>query len=221
MPFRVNDESALDIYLDARERRHFVGRLRRFPDGTYEFEYDDAYQLQPFAISIGPGLPVTQKLHKSTNLFPEFLDRLPSRQNAAYLDYCHAVGISPDETDEMILLAKLGKGGPSKFTVETVFIENFENIAQRLKELIAGSGLSQDDVMNSLDMPRTTFQRVIKGKSKDVLLMRLLDLYLSNEELYIDLLQFTGARLLDAKRRQLASFLVRRAQASGRKARLN
>ena len=49
------------------------------------------------------------------------MDRIPSKENPAYPDYCKSQGISVNETNPIILLIAIGKRGPSTFIFEPVF----------------------------------------------------------------------------------------------------
>jgi hypothetical protein len=72
------------------------------------------------SIPLGPDLPLTKKKFSATDLFPSFLDRIPSSANPAYSEYCSMVGIDPTETDLLVLVATLGQKGPSSFIFSPV-----------------------------------------------------------------------------------------------------
>lgn len=105
---------AVDVYLQKRKTREYVGRLAR-ENGRFIFTYEDAYLYRDRSISLGPDLPLTQKKFISETLFPSFEDRIPSAKNPAYPEYCEMVGISPTEKDPLTLVATLGQKGPSSF----------------------------------------------------------------------------------------------------------
>ena len=102
---------ALDIYLERQKTRHYVGRLSWY-NKKFIFEYNTAYIYSESSIAIGPDLPLKKARHVSLKLFPSFLDRIPSRQNPAYKEYCQLVGISPLEQNIFVLLSTLGKKSP-------------------------------------------------------------------------------------------------------------
>lgn len=116
--------SKLFVYLETKKGRIFVGTLER-EDDKYSFEYDKKYFYSENPIQIGPGLSLEKRKYYSKELFDIFLDRIPSRRNAAYGDYCKQVGIDFDESDKMILLATLGAKGPSSFVIEKEVISDF------------------------------------------------------------------------------------------------
>jgi len=106
--------NAVDIYLVKRKSRQYVGRLSK-DNANFIFIYDDNYLYKSRSIALGPDLPLTKKKFESKTLFPSFLDRLPSKQNPAYEEYCKMVGIDPSEKDQITLIATLGRKGPSSF----------------------------------------------------------------------------------------------------------
>ena len=87
---------AVDVYLEKRGTRHYVGRLSK-SNRHFVFEYDEAYRYSDNPLPIGPDLPIDKKTHSSLKLFPSFEDRIPSKQNPAYKEYCQSVGISSSE----------------------------------------------------------------------------------------------------------------------------
>ncbi len=109
------------VYLERRKTKQYVGHLQRVSEnkkGPYEFEYDLPYLLHKNAIPLGPEFPLTQQKFKSERLFQTFEDRIPSRKNPAFVEYCAEFGIDPKETDPMILLPTIGKRGASSFIFE-------------------------------------------------------------------------------------------------------
>lgn len=105
---------AIDVYLEKRKAREYVGNLSH-EGRNFIFTYSDSYLYQDRSIPIGPDLPLTKKKHTSNTLFPSFEDRIPSTQNPAYQEYCKMVGIDPNEKDLLTLVATLGQKGPSSF----------------------------------------------------------------------------------------------------------
>jgi len=108
------------IYAEFKKSRLFVGVLTREEEG-YKFEYDTAYLHEKNAISVGPELPLTRKVFFSETLFNSFVDRIPSKRNPAYNEYCAHVGIDPDESNKLILLSTIGHRGASSFIFEPLF----------------------------------------------------------------------------------------------------
>jgi HipA-like protein len=204
--YKVN-ASAIDVYLERRERKQYVGRLTRRPDQKFHFAYDEAYQRMENSISIGPSLPLVKKEYLSMNLFPEFLDRLPSPQNPAYEDYCASVGISVEEDDLMVLLLKLGKRGPSSFILEAVVEDDPAVIVNNIRGFLEENSFSQQDFANLLDIPITSLSRLLTGTSLDRTLLRLIDLYLSSPQLLGELFSYTQRKLTEKKRARMYRYL--------------
>lgn len=121
----------INVFLERRRTRMFVGCLNK-EKGEFVFKYDPRYLRAKHVIPLGPELPLTKREFYSTTLFPSFEDRIPSRHNPAYVEYCEATGISPQENDPFILLSTIGKRGPSSFIFEPVYDRAFS-----LKDIIA------------------------------------------------------------------------------------
>lgn len=116
-----SEVSAVEVFLERRKSREKIGVLSRIKiDGKnhYEFIYNDEYLLKQKSIPLGPEFPLTQNKFLSRKLFPSFEDRIPSRKNPAYAEYCKSVGISVEETNPMVLLTTIGRKGPSSFVFE-------------------------------------------------------------------------------------------------------
>ena len=99
---------ALNIFLRKPKTRMHVGVLKR-TQNEYIFTYENQYFKAKNIIPLGPEFPLTKKQFRSKNLFPSFEDRIPSRQNPAYPEYCLAMGIDPEESDLIILLSTIGR----------------------------------------------------------------------------------------------------------------
>ena len=102
---------SLDIFLERRKTRRRVGSLKR-EAGGFTFTYDEEYLRAKNAIPLGPEFPLTKRQLKSSSLFASLEDRIPSRQNPAYPEYCYAMGIDPKESNPLVLLSTIGKKGP-------------------------------------------------------------------------------------------------------------
>ena len=204
--YKVN-ASAIDVYLERRERKQYVGRLTRQPDQKFHFSYDEAYQRMENSISIGPSLQLVKKEYLSMNLFPEFLDRLPSPQNPAYEDYCASVGLSVKEDDIMVVLLKLGKRGPSSFILEAVVEDDPAVIVNNIRVFIEEISLSQQDFANILDIPITSLSRLLTETSLDRTLLRLIDHYLSSPQSLGELFAYTQRKLTEKKRARMFRYL--------------
>ena len=134
---------AIDVYLERTSARQYVGRLSKIR-GRFVFEYNEAYRYSGNAVRFGPDLPINKRKHFSLKLFPSFADRIPSRENPAYKEYCQSVGISPSEKNSFALLVKLGRKGPSSFILAPAseesdfFKRGFKTLSQKFESFHKG-----------------------------------------------------------------------------------
>ena len=143
--------------LETKKTRKLVGVLERNKN-DYTFEYDKKYFYSEDPIQIGPGLSLAKRKHRSKELFDIFLDRIPSRKNSAYEDYCKQVGIDINEDDEMLLLATLGAKGPSSFIIERETQGDFTG--KSLKEFRKKLELSMRDFSELFDISLSSIQKI-------------------------------------------------------------
>jgi len=87
MTFQHNKIKAILVYLELKTTRELVGKLE-YKNKKYCFSYDKRYLEFKKALPIGPELPLTKLYFESEELFPSFIDRIPSKHNPAYADYC-------------------------------------------------------------------------------------------------------------------------------------
>lgn len=177
MTDKISD-SSLNIYAEGRTRKIFVGQLKwnRATD-TFEFKYDRKYLKMSSAIAVGPELPLSIKTHSAKGkLFPSFQDRIPSRGNPAYEEYCESAGISPREKNPIILLGAIGKRGPSAFVFEPILTSVFDAQSE-LGLFRKRHQISLQECALALDLNAVTLQRIETGKSKDPHTSRLLELF--------------------------------------------
>lgn len=177
----MNDREVrgVDVYAEGRRTRDHAGRLERHSgnDGKkgFRFTYEDAYLRQPDAVSVGPELPLTRKSFFSEEVFPSFTDRLPSRENPAYPEYCTATGISTYEADPFVLLTTIGRRGPSCFVFEPVTGESFGS--EEAREFRASLGLSLREFGLILDFSPYTIQKIESGKQTGRDVLKRMELY--------------------------------------------
>ena len=198
----------LDVYSESRKRRVFVGKLTFYPETKkYQFEYDIGYMRSKSAIPLGPELGLRKKIHVSEKgkLFPSFLDRIPLKENAAYVEYCESVGISPNEKNLIILLATIGKRGPSTFVFESV-LDDADDPRLMIMQIRKSLTLSQRDIATAFDLNLVTYIHMEQGRSKDKNVMRLLAIYSKFPEVALDQLLRTGSKLHQAKYLQLLNY---------------
>ncbi len=182
---------AVDVYLEKRKSREYVGQLSS-ESGYFVFTYDKKYLYNSRSIPLGPDLPLTQKEFRAKILFATFEDRIPSKKNPAYHEYCEMVDIDPQEKDLLTLVATLGHKGPSSFIFspaprQTLSSENIKNFRKLLTlslrefcELfdfspatilgIENEKISGKDALKRLEIycrfPEVALQEVLKNRHK-------------------------------------------------------
>ncbi len=202
------DPNKLNVYLEGRKRRAFVGALTFVPaEQLYRFEYDEKYFRSKRAIPLGPELNLAQKVHLSNKerLFPSLADRIPDRSNPAYAEYCASQGISVDERNPIILLGTIGRRGPSSFVFESVFISE-DDILRELKTFRQELDLSINDLAQAFDVSRESIIRFESGKTKDKNLIKLLNIFLNYRDVSLWQLKMTGGRLHEEKLSRLIQY---------------
>jgi len=178
LDFTKIDQSQLQVFSESRKRRVFVGTLTWDQNrDIFEFTYDPKYSRSQTAIPVGNELDLFKKSHSSKGkLFPSFFDRIPSKENPAYGDYCRSQGISVDETNPIILLISIGKRGPSTFIFEPVFLNFFDY--KKVREFRESLDLSIHEFAAAFDFNPPTLQRLESGKNSDLGTIRRAQIYL-------------------------------------------
>lgn len=178
MDYSKVSKTQLQVFSESRRRRVLVGTLNwEIDKNQFEFRYDAKYAKSKTAIPIGKELDLFKKVHVSKGkLFPSFADRIPSKENPAYEDYCRSQGISVDESNPIVLLTSIGKRGPSTFIFEPVYLNNFtyENVREFRKAL----GISIHEWAAAFDFNPPTLQRLESGKKTDLSTLKRAQVYL-------------------------------------------
>lgn len=190
------DKTRLQIFHEGKKRRIFVGELIYIKEkDRYALIYNKKYTLSNNAIPISPHLSLFKLRHlsKKGELFPTFMDRIPVKSNPAYNNYCQSQGISPDETNPIILLGTIGKRGPSSFIFEPIYQDKFSpaDISNLREEL----QISQHDLAEVFDISHVTLQRIESGKSRDPNTLKFLQILLEFPEVALWQLKQTGGRV--------------------------
>ena len=189
------------VYLERRTRRQLVGHLYRKKAGkktVYVFEYDDSYFKAETSIPVGPELSLLQKRYEQKKMFASFLDRIPSKDNPAYKEYCQSVGIKPDEDDLLILLATLGRKGPSSFVFEAKYDSSFS--AKDLKQFRTSLKLSVREFAELFDFSYAAIARTETGKSSGQDILKRAQLYALFPETALFQIHKNGHILVDEKK---------------------
>lgn len=182
MPYKIDysmvDTSQLHVYSESRKRRQFVGVLSwDSSKNVFQFKYDTKYAKSKTAIPIGKELGLFKKMNVSKGkLFPSFADRIPSKENPAYEDYCVSQEISASETNPILLLVSIGKRGPSTFIFEPVFKNAFtyEDVKKSRNDV----GVSIHDFAAAFDLNPPTLQRLESGEKTDLGTIRRIQIYI-------------------------------------------
>jgi len=107
---RMTSTAARHLFVAWRDvsdsRIHPVGRLTWIPDNAgYEFRYlNNVKGLERF--SVLPGFPDLERVYRSNSLFPLFEVRIMSRRRPDYSQYMASLGLSGEDHDPFILLAR-------------------------------------------------------------------------------------------------------------------
>lgn len=149
------------VFLERRTCRQYVGLLAK-KDANFVFEYDRAYLKARDVIPLGPEMPLTRPTYRSTTLFVPFLDRIPSRENPAYNEYCKATGISLEETNPLILLSTIAHRGPSSLIFEPLYREEFS--AEKLLAFRKRLKLTVREFAACFDFSPSAITRIERGQ---------------------------------------------------------
>lgn len=195
---------AVDIFLERRKTRMAVGRIKKENDQIV-FTYNEHYLRAKNVIPLGPEFPLTKREFRSSALFPSLEDRIPSRQNPAYPEYCHAMGISVDECDPLILLSTIGRRGPSSFVFVPVFERSFSS--KDVIEFRKSLGLTTREFAHVFEFSQSSINALERGRHKGKDLLKRLELIVRFPETALYLLTLNGGILQSAKLRQAHTVL--------------
>ena len=184
---------AIDVYLEKRKTRQYVGQLRQ-EKRKFVFQYDETYLKTGHPIPLGPDLPLNKKKYTALKLFPSFADRIPSKKNPAYKEYCYSVGIKPSETNPMVLLATLGRKGPSSFIcVSAIEEETFSS--EQLKQFRKDLKLSIREFSDLFDISSATVYRIENKKTSGKDALKRIGVYYKSPQTALDKIKVTGAKI--------------------------
>lgn len=195
---------AVDVYLEKRKAREYVGRLS-YENSSFIFIYDDTYMYKNRSIPIGPDLPLVRKKFISESLFPSFEDRIPSRKNPAYHEYCNMVGIEYNEKDPLVLVATLGQKGPSSFIFSPVITTSITNddVINFRKNL----NLSIREFSDIFDFSPSTINRIEKKLTSGKDALKRLEIYFYFPEVALYEVNKNRFKINDEKCKYVEDFL--------------
>lgn len=211
MPFNFKKIIGVQVMLERSVGMSLVGKLT-LEEGEFYFEYDERYLKAPVAISLGPEMPMTRKNYRSKQLFRPFSERIPSKENPAYPEYCRSVGISPNENDPMILLSTIASRGPSSFLFKPIYQESFSE--NDFKQFRKDLGLSVREFAMCFDFSQAGITRVETGKSDGREILKRAEIYVLYPEVALDQLRRRAAFIHHKKLEKAKNWLVSNRQKS-------
>lgn len=204
MPFNFHKIVGVQIVLERTVNTQIVGELT-IKDSEFHFEYNQNYLRSSQAIPLGPEVPLTRRSYRSKELFRPFSDRIPSRENPAYPEYCKSVGISPDEKEPLILLSTIASRGPSSFLFKPIYNEGFSG--SDLKSFRSNLGLSARDFALCFDFSQPGITRVETGESDGREILKRAEIYAQYPEVALDQLRRRAAFIHQKKLDRAINFL--------------
>lgn len=204
LPERFKKTEGVRVFLERKTRRQYVGLLTT-KDTDFVFEYDRAYLKARDVIPLGPEMPLTRRTYRSAKLFIPFLDRIPSRENPAYEEYCRATGISSEETNPLILLSTIAHRGPSSFIFEQLYNEEFP--ATELFVFRKRLGLSVRDFATCFDFSPSAITRIERGQVSGREVLKRVEIYVRFPSVALFQLERRGGALHGDKYLNIATEL--------------
>ncbi len=163
----MSKDNKIDVFSQIASRRIFVGNIWR-ERGLFHFAYDKKYRRLKKSVALGPEFPLWKESFSSKKFFPSLADRIPSRENPAYEDYCRQWGISAKEDDPLVLLTAIGRRGPSTFVFERT---PRSYSAEKLKNFRERIGLNQRDFALLFGTTQATLTKLETGKGQNAFMM--------------------------------------------------
>lgn len=197
---------SLDIFLERRKTRMRVGNLKQ-ENGQFIFTYDDDYLVEANVIPLGPEFPLTKKQFISPILFASLEDRIPSRQNPAYKEYCYAMGIDPTEDNPIILLSTIGSKGPSSFVFVPVFRRSFN--VQEVIEFRKVLALTTREFAQIFEISQGALNALERERSSGKDLLKRLEIIVRFPVVALYFLFINGGILQDEKRERAKKELIK------------
>ncbi|MBN4066830.1 HipA N-terminal domain-containing protein [Simkania negevensis] len=207
MPFNFQTIEGVQVVLEKERTNQLVGVLS-LVGHQFRFEYDKNYLRSVTAIPLGPEMPLTRRIYQSEQLFCSFADRIPSRENPAFSEYCRFVGISEYENNPLILLSSIASRGPSSFLFKPIYRESFT--ASDLKQFREKLGLSVREFALCFDFSQPGVTRVETGVSGGREILKRVELYALYPQVTLDQLRRRAAHLHRKKMERAIKWLKAR-----------
>ncbi len=186
----------VDVFLEKRRTRLHVGMLKRV-NAKLLFAYGECYFKSKNIIPLGPEFPLTQREFISEKLFPSFEDRIPSKQNPAYPEYCLAMGIDPKEQDPIILLSTIGRKGPSSFIFYPIFERKIT--AEDVIRFRESLGLTTREFSSIFEFSQSSLNALERNRILGSEILKRLEIVLNFPNVALDLLLINGGHLIYEK----------------------
>lgn len=202
---------SISVFLEKRKTRQYVGSLTYLKnENVFEFTYDENYLYAKRIIPLGPEFPLTQRSFRSKKLFPSLKDRIPSKENPAYPEYCQTMGILVNESNPIILLGTIGKKGASSFVFEPVYETTFspDDLLNFRQEL----GLTTREFSLCFDLPRISLMHIENGRSARKEILKRIEIYLYFPEVALFEIQRHGGAINHYKKRNAIKVLKAKIQ---------
>lgn len=187
----------IQVFSQTRSKRVLVGKLWR-SKGKYFFEYDKSYQKMKNALPLAPEFDLWKSKFSSAKFFPSLEDRIPSKNNPAYPDYCRQWGIHAAEQDKFVLLTTIGKKGPSTFVFEPLREKEFSG--DDIRVLRQRLDLIQSEFEKLIGIAHATLVHLENSKSKNDFYLDYLKMLAEVPEALKWLIKERGQYLHDEKR---------------------
>lgn len=194
----------IQIFSQTKNDRTSVGILSG-QDGKYHFEYDKSYKNSKKAVALGPEFDLWKDSFTSSKLFPSLADRIPSKNNPAYADYCKQWCINESEEDPFVLLTTIGRRGPSTFVFEAM-PETFN--AKSIKAFREKLKLNQREFARLFNITQTTLSNLESGKTYNATMGIFLKLCSEVPVALIWLLRERGQYIHDNKRAKIEAEIL-------------
>ncbi|MBL7072651.1 MAG: HipA N-terminal domain-containing protein [Candidatus Omnitrophica bacterium] len=198
---------AVDVFLEKRKTRVYVGRLT-FEKDAYKFVYEKSYLYAKASIPLGNEFPLTQQEYVSGTLFPSLSDRVPVRENPAYSDYCENAGISETEENPLVLLPTIGRRGPSSFIFEPVYDRGFGG--KKCRKFRTELGLTIREFANVFDLAQTTVIAIEKGKHSGKEVLKRIEIYYLYPNVALNEIHIRGGFLHESKKMKVLQILLKK-----------
>ena len=205
MPFNFKMIEGVQVVLEKSASNQLVGVLTANERG-FHFEYDKDYLHSPKAIPLGPEMPLTRRNYQSEQLFRPFAERIPSRENPAFPEYCKSAGISTDEENPLILLSTIASRGPSSFLFKPLYHESFTG--SDLKSFRNNLGLSVREFAMCFDFSQPGITRVETGKTDGREILKRVEIYVLYPDVALDQLRRRAAYIHRSKLELARNWLI-------------